>query len=163
LQQKNSISFYFSFLSGSSALPFFQNWEKLWLPHKHKTAELLTIRNALRWIVPTFLFLFLLSSYALATRYQRTRSYLPWLLHTFFAAVCSLPPHILITKIYSKPWPNLRWKTITHLSSMIGNPPLVFNQIRALLEAHLFKTMEICAIYLRTGRHSRLASFLFLR
>jgi tRNA(Arg) A34 adenosine deaminase TadA len=45
---------------------------------------------------------------------------------------------------------------------MIGNPPLVFNQIRTLLEARLFKTMEICAICLRTGRHSRVASFLFL-
>jgi hypothetical protein len=46
---------------------------------------------------------------------------------------------------------------------MIGNPPLVFNQIRALLEAHLFKTSEIYAICLRTARHSRVASFLFLR
>jgi hypothetical protein len=59
LQQKNSISFYFSFLSGSSALPFFQNREKLWLPHNHKTAELLTIPNALRWIVPTYIFIFI--------------------------------------------------------------------------------------------------------
>ncbi len=164
LQQKNSLSFYFSFFQEAQHFPSSRT-EKVYgyriniKPQSSWQYETLCLESSLH----TFLFLFFLSSYALATRYQRTRSYVPWLLHTFFAAVCSLPPHILITKIYWKPWPNLRWKkTITHLSSMIGNPPLVFNQIRTLLEARLFKTMEICAICLRTGRHSRVASFLFL-
>lgn len=56
---KELYQFLFFFLSGSSAFPFFQNWESLWLPHKHKTAELLTIRNALPWIVPTYISIFI--------------------------------------------------------------------------------------------------------